>query len=131
MTDWIVRRAWERRDILPVKRLDPARDPFLASLMPDAKNVLVAPMIAEGRTLGAIVVEHRTRRTGVERRIAAMLGQFASIAALNLRNADPAPARPGPRRARLPDRRREPPDVPAVPRADPPRRRTRTASPTR
>ena len=55
--------------------------------MPDAKNVLVAPMIAEGRTLGAIVVEHRTRRTGVERRIAAMLGQFASIAALNLRNA--------------------------------------------
>ena len=57
------------------------------SLMPDARNVLVAPMIAEGRTLGAIVVEHRARRTGVERRVAAMLGQFASIAALNLRNA--------------------------------------------
>ena len=55
--------------------------------MPDARNVLVAPMIAEGRTLGAIVVEHRTRRSGVERRVAAMLGQFASIAALNLRNA--------------------------------------------
>ena len=32
--DWIVRRAWERRDILPVKQLDPARDPFLAALLP-------------------------------------------------------------------------------------------------
>ena len=85
--DWIVRRAWERRDTLPVKRLDPARDPLLSTLMPDARNVLVAPMIAEGRTLGAIVVEHRSRRSGVERRVAAMLGQFASIAALNLRNA--------------------------------------------
>ena len=56
--------------------------------MPDARNILVAPMIVEGRTVGAIVVEHRARRrTGVERRVAAMLGQFASIAALNLRNA--------------------------------------------
>ena len=56
--------------------------------MPDARNVLVAPMIAEGRTVGAIVVEHRSPGgRGVERRVAAMLGQFASIAALNLRNA--------------------------------------------
>ncbi len=85
--DWIIRRAWERRDTLPVKRLDPTRDPLLSRLMPDARNVLVAPMIAEGRTIGALVVEHRARRTGVERRVAAMLGQFASIAALNLRNA--------------------------------------------
>ena len=86
--DWIIRRAWERREILPVKSLDPERDPFLASLLPGARNVLVAPMIAEGRTVGAIVVEHRARRrTGVERRVAAMLGQFASMAALNLRNA--------------------------------------------
>ncbi len=86
--DWIVRRAWERREILPVTQLDPDRDPLLSTLMPGARNVLVAPMVAEGRTVGAIVVEHRTRRrTGIERRVAAMLGQFASIAALNLRNA--------------------------------------------
>jgi diguanylate cyclase (GGDEF)-like protein len=86
--DWIVRRAWERRQILPVRELDRGRDPLLASLLPGARNVLVAPMVADGRTVGAIVVEHRARRrTGVERRVAAMLGQFASIAALNLRNA--------------------------------------------
>ena len=86
--DWIVQRAWDRRETLPVKHLDPERDPLLAGLMPDARNILVAPMIVEGKTVGAIVVEHRARRrTGVERRVAAMLGQFASIAALNLRNA--------------------------------------------
>ncbi len=86
--DWIVRRAWERHEILPVKRLDPTRDPLLSTLLPDARNVLVAPMLADGRAAGAIVVEHRARhRVGVERRVAAMLGQFASIAALNLRNA--------------------------------------------
>jgi diguanylate cyclase (GGDEF)-like protein len=86
--DWIVSRAWERRQLLPVKALDPSRDPFLSTLLPGARNILVAPMVAENRTVGAIVVEHLARRRpGVERRVAAMLGQFASIAGLNLRNA--------------------------------------------
>ena len=87
--DWIVRRAWERREILPGQaRSTPSATRSSPTLLPDARNVLVAPMVADGRTVGAIVVEHRARRrTGVERRVAAMLGQFASIAALNLRNA--------------------------------------------
>ena len=86
--DWIVRRAWERRSVLPVSRLDPTKDPFLAKLLPSARNLLVAPMIADGRAIGAIVVEYRARRlSGVERRVAAMLAQVASLAALNLRNA--------------------------------------------
>ena len=86
--DRIVRRAWERRELLPVKRLDPAENPLLASVMPDASNLLVAPLIADGRPAGAIVVEPRGRRLpGVERRVASVLTQVASIAALNLRNA--------------------------------------------
>jgi diguanylate cyclase (GGDEF)-like protein len=87
--DWIVERAWERRQLLLVKRLDPARDPFLAAAMPDARDLLVSPMIADGRPVGAIVLEHRatTRFDGIERRVAAMVGQFSSVAALNLRNA--------------------------------------------
>jgi diguanylate cyclase (GGDEF)-like protein len=86
--DWIVRLAWERREILPVKRLDPERDPVLHAMLPDARDLLVAPMIADGRPAGAIVVEHAKRRfPGVERRVVSMLGQFASIAALNVRNA--------------------------------------------
>jgi diguanylate cyclase (GGDEF)-like protein len=86
--DWIVRRAWERRDVLAVKHLDPDNDPVLASALPDARNLLVTPMIADGEPVGAIVVEHRSRRlAGVERRVASVMAQFASIAAVNLRNA--------------------------------------------
>jgi diguanylate cyclase (GGDEF)-like protein len=86
--DWIVRRAWERRELLPVRRLDPAQDPLLTRALPGAASLLVSPMIADGRPVGAIVVEHRSRRLpGLERRVASVLGQFASIAALNLRNA--------------------------------------------
>jgi len=86
--DWIIRRAWERHELLPVKRLDPVQDPILTAALPDARNLLVTPMFADGRPVGAIVVEHRTRRLpGLERRVVSVLGQFASIAALNLRNA--------------------------------------------
>jgi diguanylate cyclase (GGDEF)-like protein len=86
--DWIIRRAWERHELLPVKRLDPVQDPVLTAALPGARNLLVTPMFADGRPVGAIVVEHRTRRLpGLERRVASVLGQFASIAALNLRNA--------------------------------------------
>jgi diguanylate cyclase (GGDEF)-like protein len=86
--DWIVRRAWERRQVLAPKQLDPVWDPMLAGILPGARNLLVAPMSAEGRTLGAIVVEHGSgRRPAIERRVAAVVGQLAAIAALNLRNA--------------------------------------------
>ncbi|HEU4673147.1 MAG TPA: EAL domain-containing protein [Candidatus Limnocylindrales bacterium] len=86
--DSIVRRAWDRHALLPVRSFDPAANPLTATALPGASHVLVSPMFADGRPVGAIVVEHRARRIlGVERRVAAMLGQFASIAALNLRNA--------------------------------------------
>ncbi len=87
--DWIVGRAWERHEVLPVKQLDAALDPFLAAAMPGARNLLVAPMIADGRPVGAIVVESTPGRRlpGVERRVASMVARFASMAALNLRNA--------------------------------------------
>jgi diguanylate cyclase (GGDEF)-like protein len=88
MPDAIVRKAWDRRELLPVKRLDAATNPLLAMVMPGAVNLLVSPMVADGRPVGAIVVEHRSRRIfGVERRVASVLGQFAAVAALNLRNA--------------------------------------------
>ncbi|MGH2356761.1 MAG: putative bifunctional diguanylate cyclase/phosphodiesterase, partial [Candidatus Limnocylindria bacterium] len=86
--DAVVRRAWQRRELLPVKHVDPAQNPLLAQALPRARNLLVTPMIADGRPVGAIVVEHRSRSiTGVERRVASVLGQFAAVAALNVRNA--------------------------------------------
>ena len=86
--DAIIRRAWERRELLPVKRINAEDNPLLAAALPDARNLLVSPMIADGRPVGAIVVEHRSRTVfGVERRVASVLGQFSAVAALNLRNA--------------------------------------------
>jgi diguanylate cyclase (GGDEF)-like protein len=86
--DSIVRRAWARHELLPVKELDPVNNPLLTRVLPGARHVLVSPMIADGRPIGAIVVEYRGRHIGgVERRVASVIGQFASIAALNLRNA--------------------------------------------
>jgi diguanylate cyclase (GGDEF)-like protein len=86
--DGIILKAWERKELLPVKRLDPKLNPTLAAALPGARNVLVSPMVADGRALGAVVVEHRSRTiSGVDRRVASVLAQLCSIAALNLRNA--------------------------------------------
>ena len=86
--DAIIRRAWDRRQLLPVRRLDAEANPLLSVTMPDARNLLVSPMFADGRPVGAIVVEHKSRTVfGIERRIASVLGQFSAVAALNLRNA--------------------------------------------
>jgi diguanylate cyclase (GGDEF)-like protein len=86
--DAIVLKAWERREPLPVRRLDAERNPLIDWALPNARNLLVAPMIADGRPVGAIIVEHRSGRIfGIERRVTSMLGQFAAVAALNLRNA--------------------------------------------
>ena len=86
--DAIVRRAWDERRPLPVRRLDATTNPFLTTVMPDAQNVLVTPMIADGRPVGAIVLEQGGRRIfGIQRRIVSIVAQLASIGALNLRNA--------------------------------------------
>lgn len=86
--DAIVSRAWERRELLAVKRLDPATNPLLATALPGARNLLVSPMMVDGRAIGAVVLEHRSRSIlGVERRVVSVVGQLCTIAALNLRNA--------------------------------------------
>ena len=86
--DHVIEVAWSRKDMIPVKRLDPKRNPFLTAILPNARNLLISPLVADGRALGAVVIEHRARSPfGVERRVASVLGQFCAIAALNLRNA--------------------------------------------
>jgi diguanylate cyclase (GGDEF)-like protein len=86
--DAVIAKAWERRELVLVKRVSAAGNPFISALMPGAGNLLVSPMIADGRPVGAIVVEHRSRTVfGIERRVASVLGQFTAVAALNLRNA--------------------------------------------
>jgi diguanylate cyclase (GGDEF)-like protein len=86
--DAIIATAWERREVLTVRNLDPERNPLVSSVLPGGRNLLIAPMIADGRAIGAIVVEHRSRSIfGIERRVTSVMAQFAAVAALNLRNA--------------------------------------------
>jgi diguanylate cyclase (GGDEF)-like protein len=86
--DAIVGRALARRETLAVREIDAALDPFLTTVMPDAQNLLVAPMVADGRGVGVIVVEHPERGLRrVDRRVTTVLEQMCAMAALNLRNA--------------------------------------------
>lgn len=86
--DAVIEEAWEWREPIRVRRLDPARNQLLCWALPNARNLLVAPMVADERAVGAIVIEHRSRlRVGTERRVMAILGQYASMAPAHLRAA--------------------------------------------
>jgi two-component system, cell cycle response regulator len=69
-------------------RLDPAADAWLDAILPNARNLVVVPLTTEGRTIGALVIEHEVRAgSRIERRVVKMLERFASHGALALRNA--------------------------------------------
>jgi len=86
--DAVIEKAWEWREPIRVRRLDPAHNQLLCWALPNARNLLVAPMVADERAVGAIVIEHRSRlRVGTERRVMAILGQYASMAPAHLRAA--------------------------------------------
>lgn len=79
--------SWETRETRLVPGLDEAKDPWLAQALPDARNLIVTPLSAEGRAVGTLVVEHGARRAGVERRVVTMIERFAGHASLALQNA--------------------------------------------
>jgi len=85
--DHILERAWSEHELIAVRRLDPRRNPLLSATFGECRNMLVAPMFADGQPMGAIVLADSRGGLGIERRIANVLGQLCSIAALNLRNA--------------------------------------------
>ncbi|MDQ3879928.1 MAG: EAL domain-containing protein, partial [Chloroflexota bacterium] len=86
--DVLVAKAWNLKEPVAVKNVHADRNPLIAATLPSAHNVLVIPMIADARPVGALVVQHRSRSVvGVERRVTSVLAQFAAVAALNLRNA--------------------------------------------
>jgi diguanylate cyclase (GGDEF)-like protein len=83
----VAQACLDRKTVL-VGGLDPAADPRLAELLPGARNLIVVPLSAEGRSVGAIVAEHGLRRgSRIERRVVTMVERFASHTALALRNA--------------------------------------------
>jgi two-component system cell cycle response regulator len=76
------------RQTLLVSSLDPAADPWLTALLPDATNLVVCPLQADGRTIGLLVGECPQRMGArIEHRVVAMVERFASYGALALNNA--------------------------------------------
>jgi len=86
--DGVVKQAWAERGPVLVRALDPALDATLDRLLPDARNVVVLPLTAEGEPLGALAVE-RGGPFGVKLPVRAvtMLNQFAANAAMAVRSA--------------------------------------------
>jgi diguanylate cyclase (GGDEF)-like protein len=86
-TGGLVQRVLDERRPILAKGLDPDDD-WLSRVLPFGRNLVAVPLSAEGEPIGVLVVEHAARRGGrVERRVVSMVGQFASHAALALRNA--------------------------------------------
>jgi two-component system cell cycle response regulator len=82
----VVAEAHDQKGTVLVSRLDAESDPWLARLLPGATNLIVVPLSAEGRPLGALVVEN-AGGSRVQRRVVSGLERSASYAALALRNA--------------------------------------------
>jgi diguanylate cyclase (GGDEF)-like protein len=63
-------------------------EPAVDELLPDAGNLVLAPLHADARTVGVLVCEHALKRgSRLERRVVSMLERYGSQAALALANA--------------------------------------------
>ncbi|MCW2570602.1 MAG: diguanylate cyclase [Frankiales bacterium] len=84
----VVRRVANTRRTLLAAGIDDDLDASLASMLPDAGNLLIVPLTVDERTTGVLIAEYPfSRGTRIERRIVDMVERFASHAALALENA--------------------------------------------
>ena len=86
--DPIIERAWGTGEPVTAQRLDRTTDPALAALLKGARRIVIAPMLADGRPVGVIVLERRYgQEPGLEARLSRVTAQVAATTAVNLRNA--------------------------------------------
>ena len=85
--DAVVQRCWDRRESLLLASLGEERG-VLNHALPGARNVVLVPIVADGKPLGALAVERGGRPgTKVTATVVSMLAQFGHHGALALRNA--------------------------------------------
>jgi two-component system cell cycle response regulator len=85
--DSVVRVAFERREIRLVHRLEEDGNPMTTAILLFARNLIVAPLFAEGEPVGALILERGEDAGRLEKRVVSMIDQFATHGALALRNA--------------------------------------------
>jgi two-component system cell cycle response regulator len=84
----VMQVAHDRRQTMLVASIDETVDPWLAAVMPDARNLAVVPLVADGAV--AVLVAETGDRSGarIERRVIATTERYAGHAALAIRNAN-------------------------------------------
>jgi diguanylate cyclase (GGDEF)-like protein len=84
----VLRVANDERKTFLVAQVDEIVDPWLAAIMPDARNLAVVPLVADG--VVAVLVAETGERVGarIERRVIATTERYAGHAALAIRNAN-------------------------------------------
>jgi diguanylate cyclase (GGDEF)-like protein len=81
-------RIASSHETLLVSKFDAEEDPGLAALLPGCQNLVMAPLNAEGRSVGLLICEHGMRSgSRIERRVISMLERLVSQSALALQNA--------------------------------------------
>jgi signal transduction histidine kinase len=86
--DPLMQEAWTRGHTVLVRELDEESDPRIASLLPDARNVLIVPlMVDRDHLLGIAVLEKGGSGDSIKRWMVTIVEQFASHTALALHGA--------------------------------------------
>jgi two-component system, cell cycle response regulator len=84
----VLRCANDQKQTMLVSEVDEMVDPWLAAVMPGARNLAVVPLVADG-VVGVLVAETGNRAgVRIERRVIATTERYASHAALAIRNAN-------------------------------------------
>jgi diguanylate cyclase (GGDEF)-like protein len=84
----ILRFVNDRRQTILVSEIEQNADPWLAAIMPNARNLAVVPLVADG-VVGVLVVETGQKAgSRIERRVVATIERYAGHAALAMRNAN-------------------------------------------
>jgi diguanylate cyclase (GGDEF)-like protein len=84
----LIAQAWDSRHAILVRQLTPGMEPLLDGLLPEARNIVITPLLGDGRALGVLVLAlPSTARPRIERRVLAMVEQFAAHGSLAMVNA--------------------------------------------
>lgn len=84
--DPIMRETWNERRVRLVRAVDPAIDPWIAALVPEGRDLVLAPMtLPGGGRIGIVILEH-PGGGGIKRWVVSLVEQYVAHAALALHN---------------------------------------------
>jgi signal transduction histidine kinase len=84
--DRVIQRACSTRKPALVRALDPSEDPRLSALLPEARNVVVVPLLGIGGSRMGVMVLEWPASSQLKVWVVDLVQQFASHAAMRLQN---------------------------------------------